>query len=116
MSYLIKVKRTDLMSGNGTISLFHQNKEVFNSHCFEHAGARIPARTYVNCSKTTMSERGWPAIYIPDDQTNRKGIFIHKGDSQSWSEGCICVPVSEIDNLLNLLPSKVGAITVEVIN
>lgn len=63
-----------------------------------------------------MASRGWAAIYIPDEQTGKQGIFIHKGESQSWSEGCICVSQNEMAKLLDVISSEPGAITVEVVN
>lgn len=112
----IVIRRDNLMSGEGTLSYHNPPAVVIETKSWEHAGNLIPAKIYTGCSKTIMDKRGWPAIFIPDDQTCKKGIFIHKGESQSWSDGCICITEKEMKKLLDIVPSENGAITVEVVN
>lgn len=104
------------MNGEGILRLHSPPAAEISAKSWEHAGNLIPAKVYTGCSKTKMASRGWPAIYIPDDQTGKKGIFIHKGESQSWSEGCICIAEAEMNELLALISGEAGAITVEVSN
>lgn len=35
-------------------------------------------------------------IFLPNDQSNRIGIFIHMGTSAAWSEGCIVIDEQEL--------------------
>lgn len=112
----IVIRRNNLMGGEGILTYHSPPAAGITTKSWEHAGNLIPPKVYTGCSKTTMASRGWPAIYIPDEQTGKKGVFIHKGESQSWSEGCICISRKEMERLLEMVPSDVGAITVEVIN
>lgn len=102
------------MTGEGSLSYFQAGMQPINTPTWEHAGKLISARQYTGCSKTVMVDRGFPAIFLPDEQTGRHGIFIHQGTSQSHSEGCICIHPSEMTRLLEMLPSGVGDISVIV--
>jgi hypothetical protein len=112
----IKIRRNNLMSGEGTLTYETLVGISISTKCWEHAGNLIPAKVYINCSKTKMVTNGWNAIYIPDKQTGKKGIFIHKGKSQSWSKGCICIAEEEMNNLLTMVPDEKESIVVEIIN
>lgn len=112
----IVIRRENLMSGEGTLTYNAPPEAGIITKSWEHAGNLIPPKVYTGCSKTTMASRGWQAIYIPDEQTGKQGIFIHKGESQSWSEGCICISENEMNKLLDIIPIETGAITVEVVN
>ncbi|WP_271439631.1 hypothetical protein [Pontixanthobacter luteolus] len=113
MDHVIRITRYNLMSGEGMLTYLRDGSEILCTKSWEHAGNLIPAKKYTG-SKTTMASKGWPAIYLPDSQTGKNGIFIHKGKSQSWSEGCICIDGAEIKKILAHLPSDVGAVTINV--
>lgn len=112
----IIIRRSNLLSGEGILTYETSFGVSLSTKSWEHGGNLIPAKVYTGCSKTKMANRGWDAIYIPDAQTGKTGIFIHKGESQSWSKGCICISESYINKLLELVPEGHGQITIEVIN
>ena len=112
----IIVQREILMSGEGTLSYYKNGTRILSTTSWEHAGNLIPPKVYSNCSKTQMASSGRPAIYLPDEQTGKTGIFIHAGVSQSNSEGCICIHPTQMEQLLSNVSSQNGAITIEVKN
>lgn len=112
----IIVQREILMSGVGMLSYFKNGTRIIHTKTWEHAGNLIPPKVYNGCSKTQMSTSGRTAIYMPDEQTGKVGIFIHSGVSQSNSEGCICIHPNQMENLLSETPSQNGSITIEIIN
>ncbi|PCI95704.1 MAG: hypothetical protein COB15_11910 [Flavobacteriales bacterium] len=112
--YLVVVNRNDLLSGVGEL-LFYKNGELqFSSTCWENAGNLIPAKKYVNCFRKKMPTSKRPALYIPDNQTGKEGIFIHQGVSQSNSLGCICIRKEEMFLLLNELEEQKTMVTVSI--
>lgn len=100
----ITIQRTNFATGVGVLSYSSSPGVSLSSTSWEHAGNLIPAKKYTGCSVETMQNRRWKAIYIPDSQTGKTGIFIHKGESQSWSKGCICITEDDMDTLLDLVP------------
>lgn len=63
-----------------------------------------------------MALKGKEAIYIPDEQTNKRGIFVHEGENQLWSEGCICITKPKMDELLRNIPKEEDVITIKINN
>jgi len=112
----IVIRRNNLLSGEGILTYETSVGISLSAKSWEHGGNLIPAKVYKECSKTKMSSRGWDAIYIPDSQTGKSGIFIHKGESQSWSQGCICISEHQMNKLLEFVPDGYSQIVVEVIN
>lgn len=112
----IIINRENLVSGNGVLKFIKDGKTLIETPSFEHGGNMIPAKKYIKCSKTRMVEKDWEAIYIPDEQTGKNGIFIHKGESQSWSEGCICITEAEMEKLLKIVPQTLESITIFINN
>lgn len=102
------------MSGEGILTYLKDGAEVFTTQSWENALNFIPAKSYPGCSKTVMQSKNRPAIFIPDELTGKKGIFIHEGKNQLWSEGCICIEKQFMDQLLNSVSGELGAITVTV--
>ncbi len=112
----IIVQREILMTGEGLLTLINNGENVLTSKTWEHAGNLIPPKTYTGCSKTKMASTNRFAIYFPDEQTGKNGIFIHAGVSQSNSEGCICIHSDQMTILLENVSGQNEAITVQVIN
>lgn len=112
MSYSIKVVR-NTSNGSGILSYTSGNTSVSTTCWFELANP-IPAKTYNLCSATTMSTKtnssggDREAIYLPNDQTGRRGIFIHMGSSPAWSEGCIVIIEPELLKIWNSISPKNG--------
>lgn len=111
----IIVRRKGLMSGEGTLSYLKDRETIFETACWEDATNLIPAKEYTGCSKTTMVEKQKEAIFLPDDQTGKKGIFIHEGRNQLWSDGCICIVHEMMNELIASVSSEKGSITVLVL-
>ncbi len=65
---------------------------------------------------TKKNSSGGPreGIYLPNEQTGKKGIFIHYGKNPSWSDGCIVVVEPEMLKIYNAITLKNGQ-NVEVI-
>ena len=82
--------------------------------CWWKLDNEIPAKTYTDCSATTMRKKlnslGLPreAIYIPDEQTGKNGIFIHYGKNASWSDGCIVIVEKEMLKIYKAIKEKNG--------
>lgn len=110
MSYTINVVR-DFPKGEGTLTYTSGNTSVSTTCWFELANP-IPAKEYNLCSATTMSSKknssggNREAIYLPDSQTGRGGIFIHMGSSSAWSEGCIVIVEPELLKIWNSINPK----------
>jgi hypothetical protein len=122
MSYTITVKRGEQ---NGTISFSHGSVSV-NTTCWWDPNNKIDVGTYTGYA-TWMSnkkesdgvacpwkggEKYRPGIYlgqgVPSNKGTRtnNGIFIHKGTSAAWSEGCIVCASSEVLKIWNAISSK----------
>ena len=121
MTYVIEVGR-NITSGTGTLKYSSGSVSVDTSCWFEIQNT-ITAKTYINCSATRMDKKknstGTPreGIFLPNDQTNRTGIFIHKGTSAAWSEGCIVVDEQELLKIWNSIsPKNAKNVTVKIKN
>lgn len=101
-SYEIRVVRgkTDgQLNYTGGISL--------STKCWWDPVKKIPANTYTGCSATTMATKKFQAIFLPN-VPGYTGIFIHKGSSAAWSDGCIVIAESEIKKIYNDVMPKDG--------
>ncbi len=112
MSYLIEVER-DISKGTGTLTYKHGTVSVVTPCWFELANP-IPAKKYIGCSATHMqtkkNSKGQKreGIYLPDNQTKKRGIFIHMGVSSAWSDGCIVIKEGKMLAIWNSIAPKNG--------
>lgn len=83
---------------------------------WEDSSNLIPARRYTGCSATTMSTKGFKAIFIPDEQTGKNGIFVHQGSSSSHSDGCIVCDRSVVEFIYDRVPKNARNITIELVD
>jgi len=121
MAYLIDVVR-DLKKGTGTLT--YKNGAVsVNTQCWFELANPIVAKTYIGCSATHMLTKknslgkNREGIYLPDKQTNRRGIFIHMGNNAAWSDGCIVIKEQEILKIWNTIhPKDASNVTVIIKN
>ena len=110
MAYEIKVVRG---KEKGTLTFKHGSVSV-NTTCWWKLTNAIPAKTYTKCSATWMSSKKnskgqkREGIYLPDDQTGKRGIFIHMGKNASWSDGCIVCLEEEVLKIWNAITPKNG--------
>jgi len=121
MSYTIEIERI-ISKGTGTLTYKHGSISI-NTTCWFEFASPIPAKKYIGCSATHMqtkkNSKGQKreGIYLPDDQTNRRGIFIHMGISSAWSDGCIVIKETKILKIWNSIsPKDGGNITIIVKN
>jgi len=121
MTYLIEINR-NLLKGTGTLTYNKGNISV-NTQCWFELGKPIVAKTYIGCSATHMLTKKnsfgkkREGIYLPDKQTNRRGIFIHMGNNAAWSDGCIVIKEQEILKIWNSIHTKDASnVTVTVRN
>jgi len=121
MAYLIEVER-NLLKGTGTLIYKHGSVSI-NTQCWFELAKPIVAKTYIGCSATHMLTKknsfGKPreGIYLPDKQTNRRGIFIHMGNNAAWSDGCIVIKEKEILKIWSSIqPKDASNVTVNIRN
>ncbi|WP_444930769.1 L,D-transpeptidase family protein [Microbulbifer sp. SSSA002] len=119
MAYKIEVVR-ELTKGKGVLTYDYGSVSV-STECWFELADPIPAKTYIGCAATRMAtkknSRGKQreAIYIPDGQTKRRGIFIHMGSSPAWSDGCIVIEEEEVIKIWNSIqPKEARNVTVVV--
>ncbi len=104
--------------------LFYNHDDILvSTTCWFERENPIQEKEYICCSATVMgtnrNSMGQPreAIFLPNNQTNRAGIFIHMGTSPAWSEGCIVIEEEEILRIWNTIhPKNAGNVTVIVMN
>ncbi len=121
MIYTIEVERKT-SKGTGILTYKHGAVSV-NTTCWFELANPIPAKRYIGCSATHMqtkkNSKGQKreGIYLPDEQTKRRGIFIHMGTSSAWSDGCIVIKEKEMLKIWNSIHPKNGRnVTVVVKN
>jgi hypothetical protein len=121
LPYSIEVKR-DLKKGTGTV-IYKSSAVSVNTKCWFELTNPIAAKTYTGCSATLMLTKknsygtSREGIYLPDKQTNRRGIFIHMGNNAAWSDGCIVIKEQEIQKIWNSIhPKDASNVTVTVKN
>ena len=61
-----------------------------------------------------MATKGYKAVYLPDEQTGKTGIFIHQGAGPQHSDGCIVCARSKVENTYTTAPRNGRSITVVV--
>jgi hypothetical protein len=131
MSYTITVKRGQ---DKGTITFSHGNISV-NTTCWWDSNNKIDAGTYTGYASWMSNKREddgvacpWknneklrPGIYlgrgVPSNNATRtnNGIFIHKGTSAAWSEGCVVCSSSEVLKMWNaIMPKDSACVTIVV--
>lgn len=118
MTYKITVIRGDKKG----VLTFKSGDKTITSDCYWNESKKIPARTYEECSATTMARKknskGKPreAVFIPN-VPGFSGIFIHLGKVpyEKWSDGCIVIPENKIIEIYNAIKPKDGKnVTVSV--
>ncbi len=111
MTYKITVKRG---KKEGVLTFKSADKTI-TTPCYWNASKKIPARTYTECSATTMARKknskGKPreAVFIPNVPGFSR-IFIHLGKVpyEKWSDGCIVIPESKIIEIYKAIDPKDG--------
>jgi hypothetical protein len=109
--YVIKVTRLDPSVSNGKLEFWIDGDQVFVCDCFEDPENLISPSIYPGCSATMMYEKQKPGIYIKDAISNRTGshsIFIHHGDNQAWSDGCIVINENDMLTMWGMIEPKDG--------
>lgn len=123
MSYTIKVTR----SGNsGKLTFNHGNVSV-DTTCWWDPEVVIDPGTYTGyatrmANKNDGNDGGkregiWfgKGVPINNGTGSADGIFIHKGKSASWSDGCIVCAESEVVKIWNQIsPKEQANVTIEV--
>lgn len=116
-NYSIEIRRPAAPAQQGTLKFSHDGTTI-EAPCWWDNNNRIDAGAYVRCSKTHMTTSGLPAIYLPDaisKTTGERSIFIHQGENELNSLGCVAVKTSQFQVLWSLLQPVNGRnITVAV--
>jgi len=76
----------------------------------------IPAQQYTGCSTTVMATKQFKPVYLPDQQTGKKGIFIHQGSKPEHSDGCIVIAQDKIKTIFDTVPRDKQNVLVSVSN
>jgi len=117
-TYTVEVRRTG--KSNGT--LIYRGKRIVRATCWWNPNKRIPANAtgYRRCYATRMATRRnskgqkREAIHIPN-VPGFHGVFIHMGNSPSWSDGCIVIREESMLEIWNDIEPKDGFnVTVKV--
>ena len=91
-------------SDSGRLSFYVDGARKFVTLCWWAANNRIDAKTYTGCSATLMATKRYKAVYLPDEQTGKKGIFIHPGVRPKDSQGCIVCVGSRVAEIYRTVP------------
>lgn len=113
-SYRIEVRRQTADSGK--LTFFIDGTKKLETQCWWRAKDPIPAKTYTGCSTTIMEEKRLKAVFLPNDQTGRVGIFIHAGSKPEHSEGCIVCSREVVEKIFDIVPNDKKQMTVEVVD
>lgn len=111
-SFVIEIMRKSKSSGN--LKFIVNGTESFETKCWWDASNEIPAKRYSGCSTTTMASKKLHAVYLPDRQTGRKGIFIHQGTGPKHSAGCIVINKKHIEQIFAAVPPNREQIVVVI--
>lgn len=122
MAYTINVVRGP---DSGILTFQHGNVSV-DTKCWWDKEVKIDAGSYTGYATRmankynadgTKRQAIWLGIGVPVNNNARKsnGIFIHKGTSAAWSDGCIVIEEQEVLKIWNAIdPKETGNITVVV--
>lgn len=114
-AYKITVKRTDLAKCKGILKFFVDGTVKQETTCWEDPAKLIAAKTYTGCSTTIMAKKQYESVYLPDEQTGKKGIFIHPGSNPGDSDGCIVCARAVVHYIyITVNPHDGKNVTVEV--
>jgi hypothetical protein len=120
MSYTINIERGDQ---TGTLTFNHGSVSV-STTCWWDLKVKIDAGTYTGYATWMASKQEddgmpcpWkgnqkyrPAIYlgknVPVNNRTSDDIFIHKGTSAAWSDGCIVCAANEVKKIWNAISPK----------
>lgn len=112
--YKITVVRNDVSVCNGTLKFFIDGNLDQETECWENPENLIPAKTYTGCSTTIMADKGYESVFLPNEQTGKVGIFIHRGGNPGDSDGCIVCSSSVVSRIYSVVPHNSHNVTVEV--
>jgi hypothetical protein len=125
MAYEIKVRRG---RGKGRLTFAAGDVKV-DTDCWWDPAVRITPGTYTGYA-TRMATKGdgsdggnreaiWLGQDVPYEHGTRSsdGIFIHKGTSPSWSDGCIVAAEDQVVKIwLAINPKEQPIVSIEVID
>ncbi len=117
LTFLFELYRIDVVritSDQGQLTFKTLGKVVFTTDCWWDPAVRIPAKTYFGCSTTIMASKKFRSVYLPDEQTGHKGIFIHPGANPKHSDGCIVIAGSKVNKIYETVPTNGRNVTVVV--
>lgn len=114
--FKIVVSREASPATKGTLTFFVDGDEKLKTSCWWKADVRIPAKTYTGCSTTKMATKNYKAVYLPDSQTGRSGIFIHQGAGPQHSDGCIVCSRAVVEKIYERVPRDMKQLTVVVVD
>jgi hypothetical protein len=103
-----------LTSDTGRLSFYVNDERKFVTPCWWAADNPIDAKTYTGCSTTLTATKGYRAVYLPDEQTGKVGIFVHQGAGPQHSDGCIVCARSKVAEIYDTVPRNGRNITVVV--
>lgn len=112
--YKIEVNRTNNTIAKGKLSFYIDGVKQFTTHCWENPTNLIKAKKYTGCSTTEMDTDKKEAVYLPNEQTGKEGIFIHQGSKPEDSKGCIVCTRSRVLEIYNEVPRNKHNIDVVV--
>jgi hypothetical protein len=107
-NYDIIIDRIELETTKGTLRFIIDGDEQFSTDCWENPGNLIPNKDYHSCSATIMVSKGYKSVFLPDNQTGKKGIFIHQGGSPDDSDGCIVCAKDRVEEMYDAITPKDG--------
>lgn len=105
--YLVAVERE--ADGAGVVTLFVDGLQHAKGTSLESPAPelRIEAKSYSKCSATWLAGKRSPGVFIPDDQTQRKGIFIRESSAKD-PRGSIALPNEDMTAIWEAISPKDG--------
>ncbi|GJL49586.1 MAG: hypothetical protein NPIRA01_08130 [Nitrospirales bacterium] len=124
MPYVINIKRG---KNKGKLKFTHGATSV-DTTCWWDSAVKVDVGEYTSYA-TRMANKNdgitgnkkreaiWLGRNVPVNKNTRKSneIFVHKGTSAAWSDGCIVIANSEVMKIWNAVtPKEAGNITVKI--
>ncbi|MEI2782070.1 MAG: L,D-transpeptidase family protein [Candidatus Competibacter sp.] len=122
MAYTINVVR----GPDSGILTFQSGGVSVDTQCWWDKDVKVDAGSYTGYATRmankynadgTKRQAIWLGTGVPVNNNARKsnGIFIHKGTSAAWSDGCIVIEEKEVLKIWNAIdPKETGNITVVI--